>query len=281
MGEANAIGMFDSGVGGLTVLKEVSAQLPSEDVIYVADTARLPYGSKTPSDIVKFNFEILNFLSSKNVKAVIMACGSSSSIAYPIVKDKYDFPIISLIDPGAKASVKATQKKKIGLIATEATVNSSAYQRAIKKLDSKTEVFAHACPLFVPLIEGGFIDAEETQKTAEQYLAPLLKAGIDTLILGCTHYPHLLKALRKITGVKIKFIDPAAEAVSEAKKILTAKNLLLKKESPQKDKYQFFVTGPVLQFKETGSRLFGSELQNVKQVILPKNTKERQGKKNV
>lgn len=275
-GPSSPIGMFDSGVGGLTVLKEISKQLHNEEVIYLADTARMPYGSKTPNEIVKFNYEIMNFLVLKGVKAVIMACGTSSAIAYSIIKDKYKIPVISLIEPGAAAAARATEKKKVGVIATQATVDSSAYQRAIKKEKNDIEVIAVACPLFVPLIEGGFIEADETTKVASQYLKPMLKAGIDTLVLGCTHYPHLTKILRQIAGVKVKFIDPAIETVAEAKRILLSKELLSHKDmGGQKDKYEFYVTGSATQFQEVGSKLYGENLNSVKKVSLMKHGRAR------
>ena len=234
------IAMFDSGVGGLTVLKEVIKQLPMEHVIYYADTARVPYGGRTPNEIIKFNREIIDHLVSLGAKMVIMACGTSSAIAYPVLKDRYNVPIISLIEPGSAAAVRATKNKKIGLIATQATVDSSAYQRAIKKLNRDIKVFASACPLFVPLIEGGFTEAEETKRTAAQYLKPLLKSGIDTLILGCTHYPHLIKVLRETAGLSVRFVDPAEEAVSEAKKVLSSNALAAERQLGQfKDKYTF------------------------------------------
>ncbi|MFA5103652.1 MAG: glutamate racemase [Candidatus Margulisiibacteriota bacterium] len=271
VGPMSPIGMFDSGVGGLTVLKEVAKQLPMEDVIYFADTARVPYGGRTPNEIVKFNYEIINYLVSLGAKMIIMACGTSSAIAYPLVKDRYNIPIVSLIEPGSSAAVRVTKNKKIGLIATQATVDSSAYQRTIKRLNKDIKVSAAACPLFVPLIEGGFIDAEETKRTAVQYLKPLLKAGIDTLILGCTHYPHLIKILREVTGMSVRFVDPAEETVSEAKKLLSSKGLIATRQGSQfKDKYDFYVSGSTVQFQDVGGRLMGQPLANVKKANISK-----------
>jgi len=268
---SSPIGLFDSGVGGLSVLKEVMKQLPGEDAVYFADTARLPYGGRAPQEIVKFNYEILNFMVVQGVKLVIMACGTSSAIAYPIVKEHYKIPLVSLIEPGAAAAARESENGRIGVIATQATVDSGAYQRMIKKYKKDAEIHAAACPLFVPLIEGGFIDAEETKKVALQYLKPMLKAGIDTLVLGCTHYPHLLKVLREITGIKIKFVDPAEEAVSEAKKILNSKGLAASRAlSGAKVNYNFFVSGSAGQFQDLGSRLLGRPLPSVKQIVLPK-----------
>ena len=268
---ASPIAMFDSGVGGLSVFKEAVKQLPGEDIIYFGDTARVPYGGRSPQEIVKFNYEIISFLVSLGAKMVIMACGTSSAVAYPVVKDRYKIPIIPLVKPGAKAAVAASESGKIGLIATEATVDSNAYQRAIKKIQKNAQVFAAACPLFVPLVEGGFLEAEETKKIAVQYLKPLIKAEIDTLILGCTHYSHLLKILREITGIKIKFIDPAEQAVFEAKKILKDRGLASQRFSTgSKTNYQFFVSGQAAVFGDIGSKLLGRPLINVDRTALPK-----------
>ncbi len=267
----SCIALFDSGVGGLSVLKEVMKQLPSENVIIIADTARLPYGGRSAAEIVKINNEIMNFIMPLGAKLVVIACGTSSAIAYPIIKEHYKVPMISLIEPGAQAAVRATGNGKIGVIATQATTDSGAYERSIKRIRKDAEVFSAACPLFVPLIEGGFIEADETRRTAAQYLKPLIKQGIDTLVLGCTHYPHLTKILREITGIKMKFIDPGEEAVAEAKKLLASKNLLAQKEhSLERNQYRYFVTGSVAQFQDMGARLLGKPVMNVKQVVLPK-----------
>jgi len=268
---SSPIGMYDSGVGGLSVLKEVAKQLPNEDVVYFADTARVPYGSRSPQELVRFNQEIIGFLESLSVKLIIIACGTSSAVAYPIVKEHYKVPLVPLIDPGARAAVASTKNGKIGVIATQATVDSSAYPRAIKKINKDIQVISAACPMFVPLIEGGFLEADETKKVALQYLKPLMKAGIDTLVLGCTHYPHLYKILREITGINVKFVDPAEESVTEAKKILKEKQLLSPKGSLQgKGNYHFLVSGSPVSFADLGSRLMGKPLHNVKQSVLPK-----------
>ncbi len=197
---------------------------------------------------------------------VIMACGTSSSLAYPKIKDDYKFPIVSLIEPGARSAVEATKNGKIGVIATVGTVRSEAFQKKIKELNKEAEVYAEACPLFVPLIEGGFIESQETIKVAREYLKPLLQAGIDTLILGCTHYPHLRKILEEISGPNVTLIDPALEAMADAKKILS-KNKMLKSRTG-KAKYEFVVTGSPLQFKELGSKLLGKPIPKVNQIKL-------------
>jgi glutamate racemase len=263
---SSPIGIFDSGVGGLTVLQEIMRQLPHEDVVYLADTARVPYGSRPPEEIIKINEEIIPFLIDHGAKLIIMACGTSSSIAFPIVKDKYKVHIIGLIEPGTRAAIDATRNGAIGLIATAGTVNSNAYQNALLSLKKDAKIFAQACPLFVPLIEGGFIEAEETKKVAREYLKPLLKEEIDTLILGCTHYPHLSRILRERTGPDVAFVDPAEEAVADAKKLLQKAGTMKRKTSAPK--YEYLVTGSVVQFQDLGSRLLGKPITNAKHVII-------------
>ena len=260
------IGVFDSGVGGLSVLKEVLYQLPHEDIIYLADTARLPYGNKSPEEIIKINQEIIPFLISRGAKLVIIACGTSSAIAYPALKDLYPVEMINLIGPGSQAAVKSSHNGQIGLIATQGTVNSGAYQEAITAISPNSTVIAQACPLFVPLIEGGHLDSDETRKIAKGYLKPILDAKADTLILGCTHYPHLAPLLKQLVGPRVTLVDPAIEAVAEAKTWLKRAGTL--REAPTHPKYEFLVTGPVPQFEELGSLLLGKPISHAKHVII-------------
>lgn len=259
------IGVFDSGVGGLTVLAQIMRHLPHEDVLYLADNARVPFGGRSEEEIIKINQEILSFFVKRGVKMVIMACGTSSSIAYPVLKDKYDFPMVSLIEPGSHAALAVTENNKIGVFATAGTVKSGSYKKMLTSMRPKLSVISEACPLFVPLIEGGFIDAEETERVAKEYLKPLLKEGIDTLILGCTHYPHLLKVLKRLAP-GLRFVDPAEEAVVVAKKYLSKNHLLGDKTKPAH--YNYVVTGSQSQFRDLGSRLLGKPITKVKQVDL-------------
>jgi len=263
---SSPIGIFDSGVGGLSVLQEILRQLPHEDVVYLADTARVPYGGRPPEEIIKINEEIIPFLIDYGAKLILMACGTSSSIAYPVLKDKYKIHVIGLIEPGSRAAIAATRNGTIGLIATAGTVNSQAYQNALLFLKKEIKVFAQACPLFVPLIEGGFIEAEETKKVAKEYLKPLLKEEIDTLILGCTHYPLLAKILRERTGPNVAFVDPAEEAVADVKRLLQKSGTMKSKTSAPK--YEYLVTGSVVQFQDLGSRLLGKPITHAKHVII-------------
>ncbi len=258
------IGIYDSGVGGLSVLSEVIKELPHEDVIYLADTARVPFGGRSHDEIMKINHEILNFFVKQGVKLVIIACGTSSAIAYPKIKDEYKIPMVSMIEPGVRAALAATKNKRVGVIATQNTVDSSAFQNAILTHDDTVRVIAEACPLFVPLIEGGFIEAEETKTVAREYLDPLVKIDVDTLILGCTHYPHLKKVLGGI--IKAELIDPAVEVVKEARDILVRLHMLKKASTPAN--YTYYTTAEPLKFEELGSKLLGRPITGVKQIDL-------------
>jgi len=263
---SSPIGVFDSGVGGLTVLRQIIKKLPNEDVIYLADTARVPYGGRPPQEIIKINQEIIPYLINQGAKLVVMACGTSSSIAYPALKDEYPVEIVNLIDPGARTAAAATRSGKIGVIATAGTINSHAFQHKIKELNKNAEVHATGCPLFVPLIEGGFIESEETKRVAKEYLKPLLKEKIDTLILGCTHYPHLSRIIKEVVGSDVKLVDPAEEAASDIKKMLKKAGTLKSKTSPAR--YEYLVTGSVVQFQDLGSRLLGKPIVGAKKVTL-------------
>jgi glutamate racemase len=264
---ASPIAMFDSGVGGLTVFEKLTKLLPNESVLYLADTARVPYGGRSAGEIIKINREILDYFVKQGAKIMIMACGTSSAIAYPELKDKYKVPMLGMIEGGAKMALSATKNKKIGVIATAGTINSGAYQAAIKKLDSTIQVFGSACPLLVPLIEGGFALSDETSRVLKDYLKPLLQENIDTLILGCTHYPHVIGPIKQIVGPNVGLVDPAEEAARSAKELLT--KLKLMNDTRAVPTYTFKVTGPSAHFQELGSRLMGKPLQNVEELKLP------------
>jgi glutamate racemase len=201
------IGVFDSGVGGLTVLREIYRQLPNESIIYFGDTARLPYGIRTQAEILQFNREILTWMQSQGVKMAIMACNTSSALALETVRQEFNFPIIGVIFPGAKAAVQ--QGQRIGVIATPATAKSNAYKRAILEIQPDVQVWQVSCPEFVPLIEQNRIHDQYTTEVARSYLEPLIQQQIDTLVYGCTHYPHLAPVLRSLLPNSVKLVDPA------------------------------------------------------------------------
>lgn len=208
------IGLFDSGVGGLTVLREMYRQMPTESLLYFADSARLPYGTRSPEEILHFVREILDWLCTQDVKMVIMACNTSSALALETVRQEYDIPILGVILAGARAAVK--QGQRIGVIATEATTKSHAYRQAIQEINPQTQVWEIPCPEFVRLIEQNQLHTETTKQVAQQYLAPLLEAQIDTLIYGCTHYRHLDQTIRHLLPNSVQIIDPAEHIVVAA-----------------------------------------------------------------
>ncbi len=232
------IGVFDSGVGGLTVVKQIIKALPNEDIIYFGDTARVPYGSKSKETVTKFSSQIIRFLLSKNVKAVIIACNTVSSNSYDELIKEFDLPIIEVVTPGAEACLKETKNKIVGIIGTEATIKSGAYEKKLINLDSGVKVYQKACPLFVPLAEEGWTDNNISKETAEIYLKELLDKGIDSIVLGCTHYPLLKKCIGKVVGENVRIIDPAAETARKTKEYLKNNNAL----GNNKGKTEFYVS---------------------------------------
>jgi glutamate racemase len=219
----NRIGVFDSGVGGLTVLRKLYRHLPQESILYFADTQRLPYGTRSRQEIILFVREILDWMKDQKVKMVIMACNTSSALALEEVQSEYDFPILGLIHPSAKGAVK--QGKKIGVISTVATAKSNAYSNAIREINPQVDVWQVGCPEFVPLIEQNRIYDPYTKKVAQQYLEPLIRNQIDALIYGCTHYPHLQGLLKEILPSFVKLIDPADSVVRATERELDLMNL--------------------------------------------------------
>ncbi|MEA2649503.1 MAG: glutamate racemase, partial [Candidatus Binataceae bacterium] len=203
------IGVFDSGIGGLTVLKELTALLPGEDFIYLGDTARLPYGTKSNEVIVRYSRENTEFLLAKGIKLLVVACNTSSAVALGEIERHTMVPVIGVIDPGARAAVKASRTGKIGVIGTEATIASGAYTRAIQNLKPRAEIYTRACPLLVPLVEEGWTDNEIAERTVTHYLESLKASGIDTLLLGCTHYPLLRAMFERVLGPRVKIVDSA------------------------------------------------------------------------
>jgi glutamate racemase len=237
------IGLFDSGVGGLTVLREMYRQLPQESLLYFGDTARLPYGTRTAPEILQFVREILHFMVQRGVKMVIMACNTSSALALEQVRSEFDIPILGVILPGARTAVQ--QGKRIGVISTPATAASDAYRRAIVEMDQQAQVWQVGCPEFVPIIEAGQIQDPETLRLVQKYLTPLMDLEIDTLIYGCTHYPHLAPVIRNVLPSHVKLVDPAVSVAAAAVQELELLHLL----NPQAAlPTQFFVSGDPVPF---------------------------------
>jgi glutamate racemase len=249
------IGVFDSGVGGLTVLQEVHRQLPNESVVYFGDTARLPYGKRSPAEIIEYVYEILRWMETEQVKMAIMACNTSSALALDIVRKDFDLPILGLILPGARAAVG--KGKRIGVIATTATVKSEAYVRAICESDPQAQVFQVDCPEFVPLIESDRIQDPYTMRVAREYLEPLIEANIDTLVLGCTHYPHLSGVFRQILPSHVALVNPASYVVRAAGQELDLMGLRCLDTRNSRAETRFFVSGEPDRFAQVSRRWLG------------------------
>ena len=260
------IGVFDSGVGGLTVVKELIRQLPDEHIVYLGDTARVPYGTKSEPTVMRFTTENILFLLHQNVKLIVIACNTSSSIAFPAVRRHFKIPIIGVIDPAVKEAVYATRNKRIGVIGTQATIKSHAYEKGIKGLDPSVKVFSKPCPLFVPLVEEGRLNGNITEDIVLDYLKELKKVKIDTLILGCTHYPLLKPVIKKCMGKNVALIDSAIQLSRQIKDILKAAGLLNDKRCRKRAKQTFYVTDDPQGFEKIAKRFMGRPLRDVRRV---------------
>jgi glutamate racemase len=225
MSDARPIGVFDSGIGGLTVVKALRDLLPNEKIFYLGDTARVPYGGKSASTVERYSFEITEMLIQENAKIVVVACNTASSVALPKLKENLSVPIIGVIEPGARAAVAATRNRHIGVIGTRATIRSGSYEKALHALDSGVRVSSRACPLLVPLIEEGLLDDEVSDQMIARYLEPMVTDGIDTLVLGCTHYPLLADAIARFLGEKIALVDSARNCASAVQQLLDRQSL--------------------------------------------------------
>lgn len=256
-----AVGVFDSGLGGLTVVRELMRQLPKENIVYYGDTARVPYGTKSKEAIIRFSIENTQVLLKHKVKMVVVACNTSSSYALDVLRKKFRVPVIGVIDPGAKKAVALTRNKRIGVVATSATIASGEYVHALKKQDKSIKVFPKACPLFVPLAEEGWFRKSVTQEIAREYLRSLKQKDIDTLILGCTHYPLLKAALRKVVGRRVTLIDSAKEVAGEVKMLLTASGK--QNVSTAKPKYKFLISDRPQEFKRIARNFLGTEIKHI------------------
>lgn len=237
------IGVFDSGVGGLTVAREIMRQIPNERIIYFGDTARVPYGSKSKETVTRFSEQIVRFLNTFHVKTIVVACNTASAYALEELEKESDIPVIGVVKPGAKSASEVTRNGKVGVIATEATIGSHIYSEYIKNLNPSITIYEKACPLFVPLVEEGLLEDPVTDEIARRYLSELIDIDIDTLILGCTHYPLIRSTVGRIVGEGVTLVNPAYETARELKQMLEENNLL-NEEPPSlgSNKYQFFVS---------------------------------------
>lgn len=258
------IGVFDSGVGGLTVLREIMAQLPYENVIYFGDTARIPYGSKSEQTIKKFAYQCASFLKSKDVKTIVIACNTASAVAIEYLQSKFDIPVIGVIEPGARAAVEATRNGKIGVIGTSGTISSGAYQAKIMEKNHSAEVIGIPCPLFVPIVEEGWEYSTVAELTAQQYLIELKEHKVDSLVLGCTHYPILRYTIGKVLGDGVTLVNPAYETAKELKEVLTASNMLNEDFTPPK--YEYFVSDAPEKFRRIGGNFLKKDIELLSEI---------------
>jgi glutamate racemase len=259
------IGIFDSGIGGLTVVKELMRSLPREDLVYFGDTARVPYGTKSPQTVVKFSIENALFLLRFRVKLIVVACNTSSSYSLSVLKGNFKVPVVGVISPGAREAAKKTKNGRIGIIGTNATINSAAYEREIKNINPRLKVFSRACPLFVPLVEEGWLSGRVAREVALEYLKPLKDKKIDTLVLGCTHYPLLKGVIGDIMGGAVNLVDSAKQVAMHVKEVLDAEGIVA--QGGERPVYKFYVSDESQKANHTASRFLDREVKLVRKDI--------------
>ena len=260
------VGVFDSGVGGLTVAREIMRHLPNENIVYFGDTARVPYGSKSRDNIIRYSRQIINFLKTKGVKAIVIACNTASALALDVVRDEIEIPIIGVVEPGARAALDVTKTKKIGVIGTEATIRSAMYEKIIKGLDPEAVVTGKACPLFVPLVEEGFAKHHVTEEIIDYYLASFMETDIDSLIMGCTHYPLLRSRIREYVGEQIALVNPAYETAMDLKHLLEEKGIANVNMAGEHASYSFYVSDAADKFKQFANSILPYDIETTKQI---------------
>lgn len=258
------IGVFDSGLGGLTTVKELVARFPGEDIIYFGDTGRVPYGTRSNETIMRYVRQDIRFLKSFDIKAVIIACGTASSVALPMLKESCDIPVIGVVDGTAKKAARATANKRIGVVGTCATIKSESYKRELYNIDNEIETISKACPLFVPLVENGRIDRGDSvlRIVVEEYLSEIRDFGVDTLILGCTHYPIIADAIGEFMGEDVKLINPGREAAKQLE-CLTA----VEKSRGSHGEIRFFVSDDVQSFEAQAHLYLGGEVKGTIELV--------------
>lgn len=266
VGSSAPIGVFDSGIGGLTVVRELMRRLPNESIIYFGDTARVPYGPKSPDTVLRYSREITSFLRGEGVKAVVIACNTATAHALSALREENDIPIVGVIEPGSRAAASATRSGRVGVIGTQGTIRSGAYERAISAASPAAEITALACPLFVPLVEEGWLDTEATRLIAREYLEPMAAANVDTLVLGCTHYPLLKHVIGSVVGRDVRLIDSAEETAAET--ATTLRSIGLAHEATNDARYRFIASDAPEQFLRVGQRFLGASIDRVETVTL-------------
>jgi glutamate racemase len=262
--KTSPIGIFDSGIGGLTVAKRIISMLPNENVIYFGDTARVPYGTKSNETVIEYSLQDAQFLINKNVKLIIVACNTASSIAIGKLKDMFDIPIIGMIEPGTHLALNSTKNGKIGVIGTNATITNEAYSTELKKQNKDLEIIEKPCPLFVPVAEEGWLDHEATKLIAKEYLQDLVDFRVDTVILGCTHYPLLSKVIQEVMGKDVTLIDSGYAASLEVEDYLEGRGV--RNDSNQLGTHYFYVSDLPNKFKSVAERFLGTEVKNIEKI---------------
>ena len=272
MNRTNPVGIFDSGIGGLTVVRAVSRIMPNENIVYFGDTARVPYGGKSNDTVIEYTLQAANFLLRKNIKLLIVACNTASSVALKDLKRFLTIPVIGMIEPGAKMALQESKRGVIGVIGTRATINNKAYSNELKKLNPRLKVYEKACPLFVPLAEEGWIDHKVTSLIAKEYLAEFSEKKIDSLILGCTHYPILKDVISRAVGKNVKLVDSGTPAARLVEDYLNGRGL--RNQSVHQGESEFFVSDVPAKFKEIAERFLGRKISHIHKVELDELTNE-------
>jgi glutamate racemase len=260
LGENGAIGVFDSGIGGLTVMRELLQRLPGESFVYFGDTARVPYGNKSPQTVIKFSKENAAFLIENGVKLIVVACNSASASALDTLQAVLPVPVIGVIEPGIHAAVAATRSSRVGVIGTMGTIRSGAYQDGIKRLAPDVEVFARPCPLFVPLAEEGWVDGDVAELVARKYLSDYAEKGIDALVLGCTHYPLLHDVIGRVMGPEVTLVDSAVETAKKVVEVLETEGIFSNEATGD---FTVYLSDVSPTFKEVGERFLGREISTI------------------
>ena len=265
-GPESPIGVFDSGIGGLTVVHELMRQLPGESIIYFGDTARVPYGPKSPETVLRYSREIAAYLRDQGVKALVIACNTATAHALSALSSELPFPVIGVVGPGARAAVGATRTNSVGVVGTVGTINSGAYERAIRDARPDATITTRACPLFVPLVEEGWLEHDATRLVAREYLSQMAAANVDTLVLGCTHYPLLKPMIAEVLGPGVRLIDSAEETAAETRRVLGEKRLLASGSRPPA--YRFVASDAPAQFLRLAQRFLGTTIERVETLTL-------------
>lgn len=264
------VGVFDSGVGGLTVAREIMRNLPSEKIVYFGDTARVPYGSKSRDTIIRYSRQIIRFLKEQRVKAIVIACNTASAFALDAIKEEQDIPIIGVIEAGAKVAAKQTRNKRVGVIGTVGTIGSGIHQEYLQQLEPDITVIGKACPLLVPLVEEGWLKDPVTDEVLRRYLGELQEEQVDTLILGCTHYPLLRSAIREILGEDVHLVNPAYETALELKQLLEERDMQNRGSGKEEFPYRFYVSDLAEKFQDFANSILPYDVKMTQKIDIEK-----------